>query len=286
MNAQIPPRRCASAITWYTSVVLPEDSGPKTSTMRPRGSPPIPRARSSASEPVETAPTETAARSFIFMTAPLPKFRSIWPRAVSSACSLSTCFPSQKNGFEDDVLRPGWAKHRKVSSSLGRHDRPEVGQGRPKARPCLEAEDGHVRQPPFPLDRPEEVSLETEGQGLGAVVGREDEHPDAPRLAVGHELEAERLDPGAAPPQRLHHFRHTGAGLPAEEREREVEVVPRHGPAAGQAELPCGDRVGRVVGKPQATEEPNSCIGLHASPRGHAGVSRLCADIRRTRCSA
>ena len=28
MNAHTPPRRWASAITWYTSVVLPEDSGP------------------------------------------------------------------------------------------------------------------------------------------------------------------------------------------------------------------------------------------------------------------
>ena len=37
----------------------------------------MPSARSSASEPVDTAPTETAARSFIFMTAPLPKFR-LW----------------------------------------------------------------------------------------------------------------------------------------------------------------------------------------------------------------
>ena len=38
----------------------------------PRGNPPIPRARSSESDPVETAPTETWARSLIFITEPLP----------------------------------------------------------------------------------------------------------------------------------------------------------------------------------------------------------------------
>ena len=39
------------------SVVLPEDSGPKTSTMRPRGTPPMPSARSSESAPVGIAST-------------------------------------------------------------------------------------------------------------------------------------------------------------------------------------------------------------------------------------
>ena len=37
---------------------MPDDSGPKISTMRPRGSPPIPSARSSESEPVEIAPID------------------------------------------------------------------------------------------------------------------------------------------------------------------------------------------------------------------------------------
>ena len=87
MNAQMPPRRCASAITWYTSVVFPDDSGPKISTTRPRGSPPMPSARSSASEPVETAPTATWGRSLMRMTDPLPNCRSICPSATSSASS-------------------------------------------------------------------------------------------------------------------------------------------------------------------------------------------------------
>src|SRR5881394_270712 len=85
--------------------------------MRPRGSPPIPSARSSASEPVEIAPMETAARSFIFITAPLPNCRSIWPRATSRACSRSTYLaqvkrrrlqPRRPPEAEDgDVREPG-----------------------------------------------------------------------------------------------------------------------------------------------------------------------------------
>ena len=57
--------------------------------MRPRGRPPIPSARSSDSEPVEIAPIETCAASFIFITAPLPNCRSICPSATPSACSRS-----------------------------------------------------------------------------------------------------------------------------------------------------------------------------------------------------
>src|SRR5918997_554173 len=59
------------------SVVLPDDSGPNTSTMRPRGTPPTPSARSSDSAPVGTAATRTwAASSPIFMIDPAPKARS------------------------------------------------------------------------------------------------------------------------------------------------------------------------------------------------------------------
>ena len=73
MKAQIPPRFWASASTWYTSVVLPEDSGPKTSTILPCGRPPTPRAMSSESAPVGIALTRTAAFSSpIFMIAPSP----------------------------------------------------------------------------------------------------------------------------------------------------------------------------------------------------------------------
>ena len=52
MKAATPPRRWASAMTCWQTVVLPDDSGPKISVIRPRGMPPTPSARSRAIEPV------------------------------------------------------------------------------------------------------------------------------------------------------------------------------------------------------------------------------------------
>ncbi len=52
MNATTPPRAWASARTCWQTVVLPDDSGPKISVIRPRGMPPTPSARSRAMEPV------------------------------------------------------------------------------------------------------------------------------------------------------------------------------------------------------------------------------------------
>src|SRR5581483_10616513 len=70
------------------SVVLPEDSGPKTSTIRPRGTPPIPSAKSSDSAPVGIASQRTCAPSSpMRMTVPLPNSRSI---CVSAPCSAAS----------------------------------------------------------------------------------------------------------------------------------------------------------------------------------------------------
>ncbi len=92
-NAATPPWRCTSAIAWSASVVFPDDSGPKISTTRPRGSPPTPSARSSASEPVET--TATGAGSIPSpsrMMLPFPNCFSIpaiaRPRAFTFSVSL------------------------------------------------------------------------------------------------------------------------------------------------------------------------------------------------------
>src|ERR1051326_8717591 len=138
----------------------------------------MPSARSSESEPVETAPTDTAARSFIFITAPLPKFRSICPRAVSSACSRSNAPPlsRQSHRFEDDILRPAGAQHGKESSSLGRHERLQLGEFRTEPRPLAEAKNRDVRQPRVALRAAEQVLLKAERETLGAAVFREDEH--------------------------------------------------------------------------------------------------------------
>src|SRR5829696_5616681 len=89
MKAQTPPRAWAWAMMWLTSVVFPEDSGPKISTIRPRGTPPMPRARSSASEPVGIASTLTVPLSPSRIKAPSPNSFLMPLTVFSSAASFA-----------------------------------------------------------------------------------------------------------------------------------------------------------------------------------------------------
>src|SRR5262245_32457492 len=89
MKAAMPPRRWASEITCRARVVLPEDSGPKISTTRPRGMPPTPRAASRESDPVGMAGTSTFSRLPRRMIDPLPNCLSICARAASIALARS-----------------------------------------------------------------------------------------------------------------------------------------------------------------------------------------------------
>src|SRR4029078_3502418 len=89
MYAQMPPLRCASATTCMASVDLPDDSGPKISTTRPRGKPPTPRARSSDNAPVWIASMPIVVFSPILMMDPLPNCLSMAANATSSAFSRS-----------------------------------------------------------------------------------------------------------------------------------------------------------------------------------------------------
>src|SRR5262245_40411122 len=132
--------------------------------MRPRGRPPIPRATSSESAPVEMDGMATWAWSLIFMTEPLPYCRSIWLNAASRACSRVESVKastSQRNRLENLVLRPGWPQHRMIESHFGRTDRPQVGQRRPELGRPAEAEDGHVRQPSAALALVDAQPLQT-----------------------------------------------------------------------------------------------------------------------------
>src|SRR3954462_7388025 len=85
----MPPLRWASATTCMASVDLPDDSGPKISTTRPRGKPPTPSARSSDNAPVwmDSMPIEVF--SPIRMMEPLPNCLSMAANATSSAFSRS-----------------------------------------------------------------------------------------------------------------------------------------------------------------------------------------------------
>src|SRR5208282_4118862 len=87
----MPPVFCASAITWRAMVVLPEDSGPNTSTTRPRGKPPTPSAASNEIAPVEITEMGTIA-SFDpnRMIDPLPNCFSICETASSIALPRSS----------------------------------------------------------------------------------------------------------------------------------------------------------------------------------------------------
>src|SRR5258707_176898 len=92
-NAAIPPSFCASAISWTDSVVLPDDSGPKISMTRPRGTPPTPRAKSMLMAPVGIV---SIGRIAPFcprrMIEPLPNCFSIWRTARSTALTRSRSY--------------------------------------------------------------------------------------------------------------------------------------------------------------------------------------------------
>ena len=71
-------------------VVLPEDSGPKISTTRPRGKPPTPSAASNEIAPVEITEIGTIAPLLpSFMMEPLPNCFSIWAIVRSMARPFS-----------------------------------------------------------------------------------------------------------------------------------------------------------------------------------------------------
>jgi hypothetical protein len=72
------------------SVVLPDDSGPKISTTRPRGRPPTPSAISRPSDPVETTSIfSITSPSPSRMIEPLPNCFSICNSAACKALAFS-----------------------------------------------------------------------------------------------------------------------------------------------------------------------------------------------------
>src|SRR5690348_4095762 len=86
----MPPAFCASATTCRASVVLPDDSGPKISTTRPRGMPPTPSAASKEMAPVEITEMGTTASLLPRrMIEPLPNCFSICETARSIARTFS-----------------------------------------------------------------------------------------------------------------------------------------------------------------------------------------------------
>src|ERR1051326_6127039 len=106
------------------SVVLPDDSGPKISTMRPRGKPPTPSARSSDRAPDGMAATLTAASSSpMRMIEPLPNWRSIWVNALFSAESRAFAAFSVSESIISGAPRSLRDEHQ-GTGRIGRHLHP------------------------------------------------------------------------------------------------------------------------------------------------------------------
>src|SRR5688572_2612538 len=112
MKATTPPRAWASARTCWQTVVLPDDSGPKISVIRPRGMPPTPSARSSAIDPVGIESTACRSAEPSFMIAPRPNCFSIADNAASTALPRSA---SARSAVRSSVI----AIRSSRSSSIG-----------------------------------------------------------------------------------------------------------------------------------------------------------------------
>ena len=88
MNAATPPFCWAWATACRAIVVLPLDSGPNSSMIRPRGNPLPPKRQVQRQGPVEIPSTSMWDPSPSFMIAPAPNVFSIWLIALFSAfCS-------------------------------------------------------------------------------------------------------------------------------------------------------------------------------------------------------
>ena len=108
----MPPAFWASAMICSAMVVLPQDSGPKISMTRPRGTPPTPSAASKEMLPVEITAMGTMGPLLPSrMMEPLPNCFSICEMAVSTArvfsvfSSAMSAAPSCRAGlFKPDGL--------------------------------------------------------------------------------------------------------------------------------------------------------------------------------------
>src|SRR5690349_18865607 len=226
--------------------------------MRPRGSPPIPSARSSESDPVETAPIATWAWSFMRITEPLPNWRSIWPSAVSRACSRSTLISLPLPRIRGLRIAP----HRGVAVT-----------GKQPRRTA--------RTAPVPAGP---------GANAGARGSARRSCAAATSVVRARRRRAPRAVAGDRPlAQRAEDAVQLRAHAVTEEGERDVHARARDRPDARDVEglaLPAHELVERRFREPQGAEEADALIGFEATSSGHAESSRLRAKSTRRRCSA
>src|SRR5215218_3242746 len=293
MKAQTPPSDCASAMMWLTSVVFPEDSGPKISTMRPRGTPPMPSARSSASDPVGIASTLTVPLSPSRIREPSPNSFLIPLTAFSSAASFafaSLAETSFKVVFLSANSITSLLPHPAATPRLGhapgdfpRRTRDDRG---PPRSPSLgtNPSDGHMWPERPLLGLVEALRLEALRHArLQRLRPRRQRRqgvqprpaPRRPRLRI------EQLDPGSGSDPLPHH---RGDRLDlllrpvAEEGERDVQGLRSDGPQRRihqRLPPPGDDLLAEVVGQVESDEQPRPRAfrsflrhGRHAKGRG------------------
>ncbi len=110
MKAAIPPARWAAATAWRASVVLPLDSGPKTSMILPFGNPLPPRARSTERLPLEIPSISLWVSLPRGMIDPSPNSFSIWAsvflRSGWSSTNEAAVFAATARFFGASAARP------------------------------------------------------------------------------------------------------------------------------------------------------------------------------------
>src|ERR671917_612662 len=187
-KAARPPDFWASAMTCRAKVVFPLDSGPKISMILPRGRPPTPRARSSASAPVEMAGTFGLSSSPILMMDPLPNCRSIWVTAASIALLLSNASSTGRvrRVLQRDRNYPGEIILQAEYPPKGFLPRVPLGSARGLERVVLLQHLAGVPQ------RPDVLAVDLDGDGAG-VSGPDADHAagleGARETGRGHLLE-------------------------------------------------------------------------------------------------
>ncbi len=119
MIAPVPPIRCASPNIWSAKVVLPDDSAPNNSMIRPRGMPPTPSAMSSANEPEGIVSTFCRGASPKRISAPSPNCFSTAAIASANARSRSPPAPPRAFAIVTPPVRLSLAQPRTVRDHYG-----------------------------------------------------------------------------------------------------------------------------------------------------------------------
>src|SRR5262245_3396318 len=178
-----------------------------------------------------------------------------------------------------------------VDSDVGRTEGVELGDLRAQARSLAEPCDRDVRKPATRLATVEPERLEARVQVCCepvriAPVLLEDEHADAPRLAVAGHPEGRLFDPRGCVTERLGDVGELPNRARAEEGQRDVQFRARDDSSAQLGSLPALELVERAVGKAKAAEESEAIMASDASRRAHTASSRFCVRSVRSRWSA